>query len=385
LPHLGARLHYGTRRVSPEWPGFQDKQEATGMGSGMKWTLGSAVVLALALPAGAQAATKSVNMGTNRAQQKVLQRNGADVNAFFPSNVAVHVGDSVRFVPTSFHSVHFFGRSGKLTPIFTPGAAIAGQLDAAGAPFWFNGLPNFVTNGALFAPPGKFGKTLVSNGTQEIESGLPTAPNSKPMTVRFTKAGLRTYYCDLHPGMKGTVRVLPASRPAPSTRADANRVKAQAKKAVAESNKFRSLKPPANTVYVGAAGKGGTEFFGFAPGKLTVPVGTTVRFIVPGGSFETHTASTGPGNPESQPKSYLGAIANGQDDPRGAYPSDPPPAGPAALTPLLHGNGFWSSGAMDVNANTPLPNSNSVTFAQAGTYEFYCLIHPFMHGTITAQ
>jgi len=60
-------------------------------------------------------------------------------------------------------------------------------------------------------------------------------------------------------------------------------------------------------------------------------------------------------------------------------------AGPAALTPLLHGNGFWSSGAMDAQSKSPLPQSNSVTFASAGTYEFYCLIHTFMHGTITAQ
>ena len=355
------------------------------MGSRTRWTLWSAVGIALALPAAAQAAVKSVNMGTNKAQQKLLQPNGADANAFFPSNVAVHVGDSVKFVPTSFHSVHFFGKSGKLAPIFNIGPTISGIVDAAGAPFWFNGLPNFVINGALFAPPGKFGKTLVTNGTKEIESGLPTAPNAKPMTVRFTKAGLFTYNCDLHPGMKGTVRVLPASKPAPSTKADANRVAAQAKKAVAESKKFASLKPPANTVYVGAAGKGGTELFGFAPSKLTVPVGTTVTFTVPAGSFETHTASTGPGNPDKEPKSYLGAIATGQDDPRGGYPSDPPPAGPAALTPLLHGNGFWSSGALDPNPKTPLPQSNSVTFAAAGTYEFYCLIHTFMHGTITVQ
>jgi plastocyanin len=355
------------------------------MSSRTGWTLCSAVGIALALPCAAQAAVKSVNMGTNKAQQKLLQPNGADVNAYFPSNVAVHVGDSVKFVPTSFHSVHFFGKSGKLTPIFNLGPAVAGITDAAGAPFWFNGQPNLVTNGALFAPPGKFGKTLTSSGAQEIESGLPTAPNAKPMTVKFTKAGLLTYFCDLHPGMKGTVRVSAKSKPVPSAKADAARVKTQASKAVAESKKFAALKPAANTVLVGAVGKGATELFGFAPSKLTVPVGTTVTFTVPTGSTETHTASTGPGDPDKEPKSYLGAIVNGQDDPRGAYPSDLPPAGPAALTPLLHGNGFWSSGALDANSKSPLPASNKVTFAAAGTYEFYCLIHTFMHGTITAQ
>lgn len=324
-------------------------------------------------------------MGTNKAQQKLLQANGADVNAYFPSSVAVHVGDSVKFVPTSFHSVHF-SKSGKLAPVFQPGGKqVSGVTDAAGAPFWFNGVaPEILTNGKLFAPPGSFGKTLAFNGTNEVESGFPTARKAKPMTVRFTRAGLFTYKCDLHPGMKGTVRVAARSKPVPSAAADAARVTSQAAKALAASKTFKDIKPPANTVYVGYAGKGGTELFGFAPAALTVPVGTTVKFQVPAGSFETHTASTGPGDPEKDPKSYLGAIASGQDDQRSAYPSDPPPAGPAALTPLLHGNGFWNSGALDANPS-PLPNSNQVTFAAAGTYEFYCLIHTFMHGTITVQ
>ena len=354
------------------------------MDSRTKLVLCSAVGAVLALPGAAQAAVKSVQMGTNKAQQKQLQRYGADVNAYFPSSVAVHVGDSVRFVPSSFHSVHFLGKSGKLTPIFLPGKAIAGVTDAAGAPFWFNGLPNLETNGALFAPPGNFGKTISTNGSTEIESGLPTSRNPKPMTVRFTKAGLFPFFCDLHPGMRGTVRVSARSTRLASARADALRVKAQTAKAVAEAKKFSAVKPPANTVYVGYAGKGGTEFFGFLPNKLTVPVGTTVKFTVPSGSFETHTATTGPGNPDKEPKSYLGAIATGQDDPRLPYSSDPPPAA-AALTPLLHGNGFWNSGGMDALNASPLPQSNSVTFAAAGTYEFYCLIHTFMHGTITAQ
>jgi len=357
-------------------------RETQSMTSRIRWVLGVASGLALLAPGVAGAAVKSVNMGTTKAQQKVLQANGADVNAYFPSNVAIHVGDSVRFVPTSFHSVHFFGRSGKLTPIFLPGPAIAGAVDAAGAPFFFNGLPKLVTNGSLFAPPGKFGKTIATNGTVQIESGLPTARNAKPMVVRFTKAGLFTYACDLHPGMKGSVRVSAKGKVIPSAGVDAKRVKAQAAAAVTAAKGFAKLSPPTNTVYVGAAGKGGTELFGFTPSKLTVPVGTTVTFTVPNGSTETHTASTGPGDPEKAPTSYLGAIAAGQDDPRLPYPSDPPTA---ALTPLLHGNGFWNSGAMDALAASPLPNANKVTFSAAGTYEFYCLIHPFMHGTITAQ
>ena len=110
-----------------------------------------------------------------------------------------------------------------------------------------------------------------------------------------------------------------------------------------------------------------------------------MTFTVPKGSVETHTATTGPGNPDNASRSPTSARSpSGQDDPRLAYPSDAPPAA-AALTPLLHGNGFWNSGALDARRRRPLPQANKVTFAAAGTYEFYCLIHPFMHGTITAQ
>jgi plastocyanin len=38
---------------------------------------------------------------------------------------------------------------------------------------------------------------------------------------------------------------------------------------------------------------------------------------------------------------------------------------------------------LDTSSATPLPSSNAVTFTAPGTYQFYCLIHPFMHGTVT--
>ena len=105
-------------------------------------------------------------------------------------------------------------------------------------------------------------------------------------------------------------------------------------------------------------------------------------------SFDVHTATTGPGNPETEPNSYLGQVAAGFNspvfDPRGVYPSEAP-ATQGTLTPALHGNGFWNSGAMDNGKNTPLAASNSVKFGAPGKYEFYCMIHPFMKATVTVQ
>jgi plastocyanin len=51
----------------------------------------------------------------------------------------------------------------------------------------------------------------------------------------------------------------------------------------------------------------------------------------------------------------------------------------------LHGNGFWNSGALDRVSATPLPQASQVTFGAPGTFTYYCLIHPFMKGTVVVQ
>ena len=56
-----------------------------------------------------------------------------------------------------------------------------------------------------------------------------------------------------------------------------------------------------------------------------------------------------------------------------------------SITPTLHGNGFWNTGGMDNSSATALPSSMSVTFGAPGTYQFFCLVHPFMHGTISVK
>ena len=107
-------------------------------------------------------------------------------------------------------------------------------------------------------------------------------------------------------------------------------------------------------------------------------------------SLDIHTATTGPGDPENQPTSYLGVLAASLQganlDPRAIFPSEKPGTVAASLTPTFHGNGFWNSGVLDNSTTTPaLPASNTVTFSAPGTYQFYCMIHPFMHATITVQ
>ncbi len=349
----------------------------------------SAVALAtaavLVVPGIAQAKTKSVNMGPG---PKAKLAENVDVNAFFPKSTTIRVGDKVKFVPLGFHNVDLPAKGDAVTDLLTPtGTNASGVNDAAGTPFWFNGQPNIGFNPALVTSSG-FGKKFSYNGKKGVQSGLPLAAKPKPMTVTFKKKGKFTYYCGVHPGMKGTVSVKGKKAKVPSKKADKKRVAKQIATAVKTSKTLATSTPPANTIDVGVAGKHGEEFFDFVPKTKTVPVGTTVTFRMSPASYEVHTATAGPGDPGKPDPSYLREIAASfegapQLDPRGVYPSDVGP--PVGLTKSTHGNGFWNSGALDTVAASPLPASSQVTFSEAGTYDFYCLVHPFMKGTVTAQ
>jgi plastocyanin len=350
--------------------------------------LTATLLLAFVLPAVAQARIKVVDMGLPKNVQKTFfGRYQSDVNDFFPHGVTINAGDIVRFVPTGFHTVDIPPRGGKPLPLLTPvGKKVAGANDAAGTGFWFNGQPQLGFTPALLK--GAFGKHLGYNGSRRIESGLPIQRHPKSFFVRFARPGSYTYYCNVHPGMKGVVRVLPKRRPAPSAGVDARVLKVQVADDLKVAKALRATKPPAGVVDVGAAGRHGVESFAFFPQTLTVPVGTTLRFTMTKRSFEEHTATTGPGNPEREPSSYLGKLAASFNapafDPAAIFPTDPP-GPPAKLTPTSHGNGFWNSGVLDSSPATPLPASQAVTFAAAGTYQFYCLLHPFMHATVVVQ
>jgi plastocyanin len=344
------------------------------------------VTLVLAIPTAAVAAQKDVSLGPPRAAQRALQPTASDVNDFFPHEVRVHVGDKVRFVPNGFHTVDLPGRRSRKLPLITPVVQrIAGVVDAAGAPFWFNGQPQLGFNRLLLTSA--FGKSRNYDGSKAVLSGLPIQQRPQPMTVKFNKTGTFRYFCDVHPGMTGTVRVVSSSADVPTTAQDRRTVARQVASTLARAKVLANTPAPGNnTVDVGEQAKGNVSFFGFNPSTLTVPRGTAVTFRM-NASTEIHTATVGPGNPETEPQSYLGQIEAGLQgpvlDPRGVFPSDPPGA-LASLTTVFHGNGFWNSGALDKDSTTrTVPPANRVLFAGPGTYQVFCMIHPFMHATVT--
>ena len=289
-------------------------------------------------------------MGTPFSSQKAFQKAFADVNDFFPHGTTIHVGDSVKFVPTGFHTVDLPAKGGKPLGLIAPAGSTSGVVDAAGAPFWFNGQPTLGFNPAL-GPPGLYGKKADLHRRQarrvrrsRWRRSRSRSRSSSPRPARFT------YYCNIHAGMKGTVKVVSKSHSVPSAKADAKTLKTQVASALSTAKALTKTKVAAGNVSVGASGPRGVESFAMYPATQTVPVGTTIKFSMSAKTYEVHTATFGPGNPETEPTSYLGDLANHfANDPvfpsQAVYPSDPPPAGPAALTPTLHGNGFWNSGA----------------------------------------
>ena len=180
----------------------------------------AAAVGVLAVPAAASAATKTVDMGTPISSQKAFQKDFADVNDFFPHGTTIHVGDSIKFVPTGFHSVDIPRKGGSALALILPtGQTIAGVNDAANAAFWFNGQSNVSFNPRL-GPPGLFGKKVTYTGAKRVESGLPLAQKPKPFSVKFLQTGSYTYYCDIHAGMKGTIKVVSKNGKVPIARQD---------------------------------------------------------------------------------------------------------------------------------------------------------------------
>lgn len=350
--------------------------------------LAGGAALALALPVVAQASTKVVYMGLPPKNQKAFNDKGLDVNDFFPHGTTIHVGDTIAFQP-NFHNVDFPAKGGKPTSFLVDsGQKASGVNDAAGNPFWFNGQSEFAFNPAML----NSNKSATYDGKHALVGPVPVLGKPFAFKVKFTKKGSFTYYCNIHAGMKGVIHVVAKTAKAPSAKDDAKTIANQVKADQKIGNKLVATKPPSGVVDVGAAGPGGVEYYTLIGPKAPIAVGTTLRFTMTKGSFETHTATTGPGNPgdESDTTSYLNKLAStfngpGPFDPIATYPSDQPGGTPASLTPQLHGNGFWNSGAMDLDNATPLPSNNTVRFDAPGTYNFYCLIHPFMHTTITVQ
>jgi plastocyanin len=339
----------------------------------------------LALPAAAGAATKNVEAGPFGSQAKRFGAAAGDANQYFRRVVTIHKGDKVQWKINGFHSVTFQPEGDPAPGLVTPDAAnpVAGVNDFNGVPFWFNGLPTLAVNPLAVAPQG--GKTFDPSVLEN--SGLPLAPGPPPpYKLRFRLTGTFRYLCVVHPGMAGKVRVVRKGKRIPSFGQDRRAAKREQKAALKDVVRLSSgagTESLVKTIQAGNDIAGGATVFKFFPYAPTFHVGDTVTLQMPAQSSESHTFTFGPTNGKDLYNDQLAAgLLGEQIDPRGGYPSDPPPAAPS-YDGTNHGNGFYNSGLLDVDSATPSPPSTSITFSAAGSYSLICLIHPFMVDTVT--
>lgn len=307
-------------------------------------------------------------------------------NLFFPSKLQVHVGDSVRFRSADFHTATYLGSTSISTlPIFTRDPAngtYSGINDAAGTPFYFNGLPKFVYNPAALAPAGS---AAIVKGTLS-SSGVLSKSGWK---VTFSKTGTYVFNCLVHPMMKIsiTVKAKKARIPsAASVRANMAKELAFAVKTATVLDKTVPSDP--TTVYVGVGKSvpgGSVEIMGFRPQVLKIKAGTTVTFLQ-NSPMEPHDMVFGP---PDWVKNFLqttdlipqGPGAPNQVEPVFFYGTDPTSA-PYVYSGSNHGNGFLATPLLGP-PGTPLPKQFQITFTKPGVYKYICGLHgPDMNGEI---
>jgi plastocyanin len=353
----------------------------------------AATLVVLAIPVGASAATKTNTAGPPLKKAPPGVPNYADATQFFRSTVTIHAGDSVKWSFAGFHTVYFPKKSGKNVPLIVRDATrtYAGVLDPAGQPFWFNGQQQLIGNPKAVFPAG--GKN--EDGTKANNSG---APENEKFTykLKFPKTGTFTYYCTIHPGMKGQVKVVSKKTAIPSAADDKAAVAAQVAATLKELKRNNARKAPSGNVIDAGRDTLNTSLLHFFPDTKTVPVGSTVVFRMPQKTNEIHTVTFGSaavlgkgGYNEKLTEALLSPLpGTGQNGPPVlgvpgpiAFPSDP---GPLSFDGTQHG-GFVNSGLLGGSLTPGLPTSTRVTFTQPGTYSFQCLVHPEMRATVTVQ
>ncbi|HEY6761259.1 MAG TPA: plastocyanin/azurin family copper-binding protein [Baekduia sp.] len=351
----------------------------------------AATLCCLVVPGVASAATKSVVAGPPLKKAPAGVPKDGDLNEFFPKAVKIHTGDSVKWTVAGFHVVTF-PKKGEAPPTLAvpdPSKPATGFNDAAGQPFWFNG------QGIPFVPPvvalgTGSGKTYT--GAAAVGSGVPAGEHPKPFVVKFPKAGTYTYFCTIHPGMKGTVTVVGKGKPVPSDQADAARAKTQLDTGLATLKKLDKQKvTQANTVVAGPDSTSGPVLYRYTPSSLTTKVNTPVTLTMTAGTTEDHTFTFSKNVKASgkiAEKELLAPVPGTTPpafafSPKWAYPSEAP-GSPLVYDGTNHGDGFLNSGVLDGDPKSPFPQKVTVSFSKPGTYTFFCAIHPFMVGKITA-
>jgi plastocyanin len=349
--------------------------------------IGAAAALAFAGQAGAANYTVWAGPGFLKSAPAGTPET-ADANLYFPQRVQIHVGDTVTFKSDGFHTATYLGtHKGDEFPIFAPAedkSAYGGIADAAGSPFYFNGLPKFAYNVPALAP---IGSNVIKGGADVHSSGI---LDKKGYTFKFTKPGDYVFHCLVHGMMSVHVVVKPKAARLQSPTKTLKALAAEVVSAVATAKALDKVAPDApNTVYAGVGKQvpgGSMELMAFKPQKLQVKVGTTVTFQN-NSPMEIHNIVFGPGDYLESSFNTLDLVPQGPGQPNQVWPfffygTDPAQGGVYTYSGTNHGNGFFAT-PLTGPVGSPLPQTVKITFTKPGVFKYICGIHgPDMNGEI---
>jgi plastocyanin len=325
---------------------------------------------------------------------------------YFPrSDVNVHRGDVLdfRWNTGSLDGLHTvtFVPSGVAPPDFA-------TLDADDG--FTSGPPEL--NPALLNPSntgcgGSITNSCNYTGAQVLNSGAKFDPNGGDFFVQLNVApGQLTWICLIHPGMTGSVNVVPDSVPASSitdvqaaaeSQLDSDTVGARIAEAQARSRSVTTNPGGTHTVTMTA----GTatqyvEVLEMLPVKVDVRPGDILRWVTDT-KKEPHTV-TFPQGPGSDPVDPLPTMCEAAPAdtlaplqfPLAVAPFGCTSAGEVHIVPQPLGGTVISTpktvASSGIISTLPgFPSSYSFSFPDSGTFEYQCRIHDHMRGVVTVN
>ncbi len=282
------------------------------------------------------------------------------VLAFAPQSLQIHRGDTVQWVISGLHNIHFSDTPAELIIAPDMNGQPLPQVNPVVA------FPN-VENGGIF-----------QGG--DANSGIPLDPTNP--TVAFSlvmdvEPGAYTYVCDIHPGMVGTITVVDAataiSAPAEVLAAGAADQAMNAGVGV-QAAMEAAMQPPSGAENGVQQVKAGLQpslaaVLQFFPAISVIQAGESVTWTVPPG-MEPHTVTWPPPPPGSDFK----LIPQDTGAPILAF-------GDAAFTSIASGaeirtGDSFNSGMLDPG------QSYTLRFTEPGIYHYICFLHPGMQGAV---
>jgi plastocyanin len=329
--------------------------------------LACAIALTSALVALVLASGAGTAQAQSTAQTWEVQVGGGDTptggppfyeaQAYGPDPVIIRVGDTVTWTFMGAHTVTF--NAGRPDPVlFMPGP---GTGEAQLGPGYF--------------PIGVTDSSMTYDGSTPLSTGFIEPGNTFSLT--FTKPGNFGYVCTVHPGMRGMVEVREAGATLPESPAQAKtRGQVTLQTIVAKTKADVQMVRPvhAGTVHVSLAGLGdgfGGSALLFVNANLTIRRGDTVVWTN-ADPYEIHTV-TFPG--DATPPEII--------EPRPQQGGPPILVIPANVASPVGGDtyrgaGYANSGIFGVGGSYALSFN-----APPGAYQYLCVVHPWMVGTIT--